>query len=267
MSLDISKAYDCVNLSKFSHTFDRFNIPAEMSSWILNFFHRHVLTLESESVAVTGGIPQGSCLSPIIFDIYTAALQMLGDEKTAIFQYADDFLLLSFDTNFDNAVRNLSHKANAFYERCAELNLKFNLSKTQAMYFANGSNKRLNIKINNFDIRQTNFKKFLGRYINTSLTVHEHYTNIIKDTTSNSNGVKMITSVNGGLSSGPAVNLYKALVRAKLEYAGTTACHSAKYIDKRIEICISKPTAAQMLGMYCFNSQSHRVCSIRGTTL
>ncbi|XP_017487407.1 PREDICTED: uncharacterized protein LOC108375771, partial [Rhagoletis zephyria] len=123
-------------------------------------------TQGSDSVTVNGGIPQGSCLSPIVFNIYTTPLHSLQDENTAVFQYADDFLIESFDYDFDYTVQNLSTKALAFNEKYAELNLKFNLLKTQTIYFAKGFNK--------------------------------------KDSTSNSNAVRMMTGVNGGLSPGPA---------------------------------------------------------------
>lgn len=40
-------------------------------------------------------IPQGSRLSPTIFNIYTLALHGYADENTDIFQVADDFVIVN----------------------------------------------------------------------------------------------------------------------------------------------------------------------------
>ncbi|KAL9916473.1 uncharacterized protein ACN2A1_002727 isoform 1-T1 [Glossina fuscipes fuscipes] len=127
--LDISKVYDCVNLIKFGRILLNFSIPLQMRLWILNFLSKRVLVMGTEKVEICGGIPQSSCLSPILFNLYAASLHDLQDDKTHIFQYADDFLIVSADSSFSAAVNNLSMKANLFFDACADLNLYFFLSR------------------------------------------------------------------------------------------------------------------------------------------
>ena len=58
------------------------------------------------------------------------SLHTLEDERTAIFQYADDFLIVSFAKHFDDAVENLSQKMRHFRIKCNDLS--FNLEKTHS---------------------------------------------------------------------------------------------------------------------------------------
>ena len=233
-SLDINKAYDCVDLRKLQQIFELNHIPTELSSWTLNFFSKRTLLLGNEEISVSGGIPQGSVLSPTIFNLYTKSLHTLEDEKTSIFQYADDFLIVSFAKQFDDAVENLAQKMRYFRIKCNNLNLSFNLEKTHSMYIAQGSNKVIDININGTLITQVNSLKFIGRDLNTSLTFVDHYDRVCHESLSNSNAIKMMTSFKSGLTPYVSLNLYKSLVRSKIEFVRTTTCHSANYINNRI---------------------------------
>lgn len=46
-------------------------------------------------VAVCNGLPQGSVLSPILFNIATKELHSIVDAENKLFQFVDDFLILS----------------------------------------------------------------------------------------------------------------------------------------------------------------------------
>ena len=89
--IDISKAYDCVNAERLVDNLFFNGVPKDIGLWIENFLSYRILKLGSETVSVFNGLPQGSCLSPTLFNFYTAELHSLEDESTAIFQFADDF--------------------------------------------------------------------------------------------------------------------------------------------------------------------------------
>lgn len=48
----------------------------------------------SATVEMYGGLSQGSCLSPIIFNLNAAKWHEIQNDKTPIFQFADDFLIV-----------------------------------------------------------------------------------------------------------------------------------------------------------------------------
>lgn len=75
----------------------------------------------------------------------------------------------------------MNSKVNEFLTICKSINLSFNTEKTKAIYLAKGSKKKIDIKIENDSISQVEKIKLLGRMINSSLTVGEHYGRVLSD--------------------------------------------------------------------------------------
>lgn len=71
---NINKGYDCVDLGKFGNILKHFETPLHLKLWILNFLSSRILIAGLDTVEVRGSLPQGSCLSPILFNLYTATL-------------------------------------------------------------------------------------------------------------------------------------------------------------------------------------------------
>lgn len=64
------------------------------------FSENRILKLGNDTINVKYGLPQGS-LSPILFNIYSRGLHMIEDNNTKVYQFADDFTILSFHKDFD----------------------------------------------------------------------------------------------------------------------------------------------------------------------
>lgn len=120
-------------------------LPDIYVRWIYNFLKIITLKLGHDEIKITGGIPQGSCLSPLLFNLYTKDLHDLEDNNTTVVQYADDFLILSYSKDFDEAENNLNQKVKRFEELCGERNLSLNPDKTSTMYLAKGNRKIINL--------------------------------------------------------------------------------------------------------------------------
>lgn len=234
MALDINNAYNCVKISILMNILEKIGLNRIFCRWIGNFLSNRILKIGFDQITVTNGIPQGSCLSPILFNIYTKSLHDIEDENTMIFQYADDFLIVSHDKDFKIAEYNMKIKVKQFISKCSALNLSFNPEKTNIIYLAKGSKKTVNIKINDVPIKQVNKLKYLGRFINSSLTVTDHYKQIISESGNRNRLMRCLTPVKGGLNPKVATNLYKSLVRSKLEYARTTMAISPVSVNKKI---------------------------------
>src|SRR5271169_96863 len=70
LSLDISGAFPTVNHTRLVATIRRLGFPSWLQQWVKSFLEERTSTLvingvESETFAITAGLPQGSPLSPI----------------------------------------------------------------------------------------------------------------------------------------------------------------------------------------------------------
>lgn len=152
-----------------------------------------------------------------------------------VFQYADDFVIMSYHLDFDTALFNLKNKTEQFKRTCSKLNLSFNPEKCNTMYFAKNSIKEISLSIDGKPIIQQRKFTFLGRVITNSLTVRDHYEKTAFEINARTNMLKCLTPIKTGLHPKTALNIYKSLVRSKTEYARTTTANSPKYVNDKIQ--------------------------------
>lgn len=223
--VDISNAYNCVKLVLLRQILSDIGLDLLYVEWIINFLCDRKLKLGEEICTVSDGLPQGSCLSPCLFNLYTKGLHSLTDNNTSILQFADDFVILSYGRSATEAKDNLQGKIQAFADACNDLNLSFNVEKTKFMYVVKGDKVVFDLSFNNQEIPQARCVKFLGRIISSSLSAKDHYELVAKNSENNGNLFKCLTTIKAGLHPKVALNIYKSLVRSKIEYSRTSAAH------------------------------------------
>lgn len=139
--LDVSKAFETVNhpilLSKLFKYGFRGPFFELLSDLLSGRSQRVRVGLQTSSPCyLRAGVPQGSVLSPLFFNIY------INDLASAISQcscylYADDTLLISRHIKFDSALNILQSSANKAIDWYASNHLKVNPAKTRLICFRN----------------------------------------------------------------------------------------------------------------------------------
>lgn len=139
--LDVSKAFDTVNhdilLRKLFKIGFRGPFFALLSDVLSNRSQRVRVGSELSSVYyLRAGVPQGSVLSPLLFNIYVNDLVSV-TSGCKCYQYADDTLLISRHVNFDSACNNLQTNASRVVDWYSSNLLKINPGKTKLICFRN----------------------------------------------------------------------------------------------------------------------------------
>jgi len=172
----------------------------------------------NSEITVNKGVSQGSCLSAILFNLYTSELHAINDHQSTLLQYADDFFLITFDKDFMTARNVLEHKVNVFREMCKSINLTFNPLKSSVMHF-NNKKKLLNIMCNNVAINDVDQVIYLGRTISINNSSIGHVKHIIAKANKTNMLLNMLSGCRFGIHPSKALNLFKAFVRPKYDYA------------------------------------------------
>ena len=181
-SLDIKKAFDCVNhhllCQKLNNNF-LFNPMAV--KLISNYLSDRVQNLSvncyvSSEEHVSTGVPQGSVLGPLLFLLFINDL-MLVDKN--IYLFADDCLIMSHGGNPQESSDNLRNKLASAEVWYSNNLLVLNAAKTSIMTITKKKIYDLpKVNFNNISIKQVDKIKYLGFIIDSRLNFIHHVNNV-----------------------------------------------------------------------------------------
>lgn len=182
--LDVEKAFDRVWHEGLIHKIHQLGTPIHLTQLINSFlkdrhFRVRVENTSSSSRPVAAGVPQGSCLSPLLYLIYTNDIPIT--PKTQVSLFADDTMFHSNDKNPSRAIIRLQHQINDAENWFDQWRLRINTQKTVAILFnrrRREPGKTLILK--GQQIPWSNTTKYLGITFDRRLTFTPHIKNIIQ---------------------------------------------------------------------------------------
>lgn len=137
--LEIEKAFDKLWHKGLLYKMNQLNLP----NWIIcltnSYLKRRKITIKIEKNkstyrTVKAGVPQGSVLAPLLFNLYMADLPVL--QHSRISQFTDDTAIYQQSRRLNTLVRRMTsdlHQLNTWFKKCK---FKINTNKTVAVYFS-----------------------------------------------------------------------------------------------------------------------------------
>ena len=184
--LDLSKAFDSISHEILLNKLKQYNFDPMSISMIRSFLSERYqkVTLpncHSDWIKLYQGVPQGTVLGPLLFNIYVNDMQHEVQNDCNLLQYADDTMVFKSDSNIDKAIASLEQNVKKLVFFFESHRLTINAGKTEFIIFCkkakNDSMNKLKLKVHNQIIPPISNAKYLGVYLDQNLN---YYPNEIK---------------------------------------------------------------------------------------
>ena len=216
--MDLSKAFDCLPhdllIAKLqAYGFGKASLKLLQSYLSKRFQKTKVGSSFSSWLEVLLGVPQGSILGPLLFNIFINDIfQFI--ENSEICNFADDNTIFSCDSTFETVVFNLELDAKNILNWLQINQLVANPAKFQFILLGN-SGKKLCLAINKNIIKLSDEVKLLGITIDSKLTFNSHVNGLCK---SASKKIKCLYRVRNFTNQFQAKLLYNTYVLSIFNY-------------------------------------------------
>ena len=191
---DLSKAFDCLShellLAKLHAYGFSFSALRFVRSYSKNRKQRTKINSEYSSwEEIIFGVPQGSILGPLLFNIFICDLFFIMNE-TDFSNYADDTAPYVTGNNLDDVMKKLEIDSNKLFRWFEENQMKANKDKC---HLITNSNTDVIMHVGDIEIKNSSCEKLLGVMIDSQLTLHEQLNGIIKKSSKKVNVLSRIT--------------------------------------------------------------------------
>jgi hypothetical protein len=153
-SLDVEKAFDSIwhDGLRFKLASPAIGLPVKLIRLLSSFLHERQISVRigsslSTPTPLRAGTPQGSVLSPVLFNMYVNDIPLRPSCLTDAAQFADDVSMWAMNKNKKRAVNKLQQQLKALEPWLMKWRIKVNCSKTQFITF---NTRQANIKHSHF---------------------------------------------------------------------------------------------------------------------
>ena len=154
--LDLSKAFDSISHEILLKKLEKLSL---IQSFLTGRTQRVVLsTSKSDWIILYKGVPQGTVLGPLLFNLYINSMQNIMPESSNLVQYADDTFVFVAANCIKTGITNFERFLKKLIEYFVSRRLNINAEKTEFIVFCkpskNESIKNVELQVHSHSIKQ-----------------------------------------------------------------------------------------------------------------
>lgn len=176
------------------------------------------------------GTPQGSILSPILFNIYLRDIGSILPENVQILQYADDIVIYTSHKDNVQVIKDIQLAIDSIDKYLTNMGLEISSDKSNLIIF---NNKK---QVGNFyfdkiwidnkkEIKRVKHTRFLGVILDEKMTGRLHWNYILHKGRKIVDVISSLAGVWWGSHPSTLISIYKAVLRSTIDYG----CQIFKY--------------------------------------
>uniref|UniRef100_A0A2H8TL40 RNA-directed DNA polymerase from mobile element jockey n=2 Tax=Melanaphis sacchari TaxID=742174 RepID=A0A2H8TL40_9HEMI len=247
--IDIRGAFDSVNIHILVDYIISLNAPPEFGNILLYLFNKRNLVFSSSfgsssSRSTFTGLPQGSCLSPLLFNIYMSLVaKNFSRSGHNCLIYADDMVIFSSNKSLPLAIERLNAALQDLITILSNVSLEIAPEKCKSVIFTRRKYfDPHNIYLDNYLIPFATTVTYLGITLDTKLRWIPHISSLSLFTSRWSNFLRTVSNTWWGSHPSSLLSIYRSIIRSKLDYGcflfGSAAYSNWKKINMLQSSCL-----------------------------
>ena len=238
--LDIQKAFDTVWHHGLLEILKSMGLTGNLPYFLQQFIKDRQIQVRVNGTlsalhTVPTGVPQGSILSPTLFNLMVSKL-FPANQGVHYSLYADDAAFWLVTPSLAAGLRTMQQVLDELAQWSHLSGLLFSPNKTKAMIFTNSRKPMPHpLSLNGQEIDYVTSHKFLGLTLDKRLTWQKHISNLIDKCQSDIRLLQTLSHTKWGANLSVLRKLYLAILRPKLEYGDFLFASAAPSLLKRLD--------------------------------
>ena len=224
MAIDFSKAFDTVNHTKLIDSISQTTLHSNTVRWLSTYLRGRsafckYIEATSAHRKVKTGVPQGSVISPLLFNFFVSNYPTNCELHSA---YADDVHAAASSAEVGEAADALTVHAAKVGDWAVERDLQISAPKSHVTLFTSHthqSHDHPSVILNNTPLPLERHPKLLGVTFDTHFSFQPHVKSLVDRAAGKLKILKALAGTNWGQQKETIIMTYKALIWSILSYA------------------------------------------------
>lgn len=256
--LDVRRAYDTVSHPYVLQALQRATVSSRVFLWVADFLRGRKLFVrtrdgDTDAVDLPQGVPQGSVLSPVLFNLVMADLNRCAHRKVKVSLYADDVCIWTIGKSRPAIQRRLQRTLDSIAEYFARAGMDISSEKSVVLPFTRKRMSTFPLRIGDSTLSQVTRHRFLGVTLDRSLSWKPHITSLEAKAQKWINVIRHFAGSAWGCGQANLLAVHRALVRGTILYSlpvlhGISRASEQTLrciLARSLRVCLGVPRAAE----------------------